>query len=105
PGEREAVHDLERGRRDRDRRLHRGRHHPSARRYPPAGAQLDPHHQQGAVRRPRQAGARPAHGPGEELALLGDVAAAPDEVIIRWMKEPVVALTAALGGEVDMTTP
>src|SRR5260370_1367606 len=122
PGERQAVHDLERGRRHRDRRLYGGRHHPSARRHPPAGAQLDSHHQQGALRRPGQAGGRsapdqrrPVHAsdlvPDQRMVLAknphywGEVATAPDEVIIRWMKEPVVALTAALGGEVDMTTP
>ncbi|HEY7064526.1 MAG TPA: ABC transporter substrate-binding protein [Chloroflexota bacterium] len=30
---------------------------------------------------------------------------APDEVMIRWIKEPMVALTALLSGEVDMTAP
>ncbi|HLH24324.1 MAG TPA: ABC transporter substrate-binding protein [Chloroflexota bacterium] len=32
-----------------------------------------------------------------------DVASAPDEVVIRWIKEPVVGLTALQSGEVDMT--
>jgi peptide/nickel transport system substrate-binding protein len=30
---------------------------------------------------------------------------APDEVVIRWIKEPMVGLTALLSGEVDMTAP
>ncbi|HEY7064525.1 MAG TPA: ABC transporter substrate-binding protein [Chloroflexota bacterium] len=32
-----------------------------------------------------------------------DISAAPDEVVIRWIKEPVVGLTALLSGEVDMS--
>ena len=32
-------------------------------------------------------------------------ATAPDEVVIRWIKEPLVGLTALLGGEVDMSAP
>ncbi|HLH24325.1 MAG TPA: ABC transporter substrate-binding protein [Chloroflexota bacterium] len=35
----------------------------------------------------------------------GDITSAPDEVVIRWLKEPMVALTALLSGEVDMTAP
>jgi peptide/nickel transport system substrate-binding protein len=30
---------------------------------------------------------------------------APDEVLIRWIKEPMVGLTALLSGEIDMTAP
>jgi peptide/nickel transport system substrate-binding protein len=76
-------------------------------------AQYDALGKQAADRRPVSAGPYTLQDlvPDQRMVLAknphywGDVATAPDEVIIRWMKEPVVALTAALGGEVDMTTP
>jgi peptide/nickel transport system substrate-binding protein len=76
-------------------------------------AQYDAVGKQAADRRPISAGPYTLQDlvPDQRMVLAksphywGDVAAAPDEVVIRWMKEPVVALTAALGGEVDMTTP
>jgi peptide/nickel transport system substrate-binding protein len=32
-----------------------------------------------------------------------DISSAPDEVVVRWIKEPLVGLTALQSGEVDMT--
>jgi peptide/nickel transport system substrate-binding protein len=32
-----------------------------------------------------------------------DISGAPDEILVRWIKEPVVGLTALQSGEVDMT--
>jgi peptide/nickel transport system substrate-binding protein len=33
----------------------------------------------------------------------GNIASAPDEIVVRWIKEPLVGLTALQSGEVDMT--
>jgi peptide/nickel transport system substrate-binding protein len=68
---------------------------------------------QAADRAPVSAGPYTLHElvPDQRMVLRknphywGDVASAPDEVLIRWIKESMVGLTALLSGEVDMSAP
>src|SRR5687768_963746 len=68
---------------------------------------------QAADRAPVSAGPYTLHElvPDQRMVLRkhphywGDVASAPDEVLIRWIKESMVGMTALLSGEVDMSAP
>jgi peptide/nickel transport system substrate-binding protein len=68
---------------------------------------------QAADREPVSAGPYVLHEliPDQRMVLRknphywGDISAAPDEVLIRWIKEPMVGLTALQSGEVDLSAP
>lgn len=76
-------------------------------------AQYDRLGKEAADRQPISAGPYTLHEliPSERMVLKknpyywGDNRDAPDEVVIRWIREPEVRLTALLNGEVDMTAP